>query len=442
MRIAVIGTGYLGSTHAACMASLGHEVIGVDDDESKLNSLRSGVVPFYEPSLDQLTQKLVGEGRLRFTSSYEEAAAFADAFFITVGTPQRSGSLAADTSAVDSVIERLVPLIERDAVILGKSTVPVGTAAGLRRRVRELATMGVSVELVWNPEFLREGHAIEDTLRPDRLVLGIAEGDVRGESVARQIYAQILEDGIPMLVMDLSTAELAKTAANSFLATKISFINAMAEMCEAAGADVVQLADAIGCDPRIGRSFLNAGLGFGGGCLPKDIRGLMARAGELGALKLMSFLSQVDSINLSCRTRMVDLVHETCGEIRDTRIAVLGAAFKPETDDVRDSPALHVAALLQNSGATVAVYDPEAAENSRRMFPRLDYCDSVEQACDAADLVLVLTEWKEFRDIDPFGLAHVVRQRRVIDGRNCLDSRSWRGAGWIYRAYGCSEEAV
>jgi UDPglucose 6-dehydrogenase len=437
MRIAVFGTGYLGATHAACLASLGHDVLGVDVDEAKLAKLRSGEMPFYEPGLEDLTQEMLSTQRLQFTSSYAEAAEFADAFFVAVGTPQKKGELAADVSAIDNVIGSLAPLISRPVVVFGKSTVPVGTAERLRELARQLSPIGDGIELAWNPEFLREGHAIRDTLHPDRLVLGTArDADGRPEAVAREIYAQLLDSGVPFLTTDLATAELVKISANAFLATKISFINAVSEVCEAAGADIVELADAIGYDARIGRAFLNAGLGFGGGCLPKDIRAFMARAGELGADQALTFLREVDQINMRRRTQTVELTKNVCGSLIGARIAVLGAAFKPESDDVRDSPALNVAGQLQLQGAAVSVYDPRAMDNSRVLFPTLEYSMSADDACRRADVVLVLTEWSEFREMDPARLATIVRHRRVIDGRNCLDGDAWRNAGWEYRGFG------
>ncbi|NKR74017.1 nucleotide sugar dehydrogenase [Rhodococcus hoagii] len=436
--IAVFGTGYLGATHAACMAELGHQVLGVDVDESKLAKLEAGEVPFYEPGLDEVLKRNIDAGRLRFTSSYKEAAEFADVHFIGVGTPQKKGEFAADLSYVDAVIETLAPLLTRPAVIFGKSTVPVGTAARLGARARALAPAGATVEVAWNPEFLREGFAVQDTLHPDRLVLGIDGNPAgRAEEVARQIYSRLLEENIPFLVTDLSTAELVKTAANAFLATKISFINAMAEVCEAAGADVTVLADAIGHDVRIGRKFLNAGIGFGGGCLPKDIRAFMARAGELGADQALTFLREVDNINMRRRTRMVEITREAVGgALLGARIAVLGAAFKPDSDDVRDSPALNIAGQIQLQGASVTVYDPKAAENSRSQFPTLAYATNVREACVGADAVLVLTEWKEFREMSPDRLASVVRKKLIIDGRNCLDAARWQAADWTYRGLG------
>lgn len=437
MRMTVLGTGYLGATHAACMAELGHEVLGVDVDPSKLAKLQAGEVPFYEPGLEEVLKRNIDAGRLRFTDSYAEAAEFADVHFLAVGTPQRRGEYAADLHYVNSVIEELAPLISQPAVIFGKSTVPVGTAARLGKLARELSPAGDQLELAWNPEFLREGHAVEDTLRPDRLVLGVDKRrSVLAEAAAREIYSQILESETPFVVTDLATSELVKTSANAFLATKISFINAIAEICEAADADVTELADAIGYDDRIGRKFLNAGIGFGGGCLPKDIRAFMARAGELGADQALTFLREVDAINMRRRTQMVEIARTVCGGFLGSRVAVLGAAFKPESDDVRDSPALNIAGQIQLQGASVTVYDPKAIENSRKFFPTLDYRYTMEEACAGADLVLVLTEWNEFRHMEPDHLAEIVRQKHVIDGRNCLDPSRWRGAGWSYRGLG------
>ncbi|MGN7133217.1 UDP-glucose dehydrogenase family protein [Rhodococcoides corynebacterioides] len=436
-RIVVIGTGYLGATHAACMADLGHDVLGVDVDPSKLAKLEAGEVPFWEPGLPEVLTRNVEAGRLRFTASYAEAAEFGDVFFLAVGTPQRKGEFAADVTYVDSVIENLAPLVDRPAVIFGKSTVPVGTAARLGARARELSPVGEQLEVAWNPEFLREGHAVQDTLHPDRLVLGVdRDRPGRAEDVAREVYATLLGEGIPFLVTDLATAELVKTSANAFLATKISFINAISEVCEAAGADVTVLADAIGHDDRIGRKFLNAGIGFGGGCLPKDIRAFMARAGELGADQALTFLREVDAINMRRRTAMVDVVREQVGTLLGTRVAVLGCAFKPDSDDVRDSPALNVAGQLQLQGAGVSVYDPKAMDNSRALFPTLGYSATTLEACRGADVVLVLTEWREFRDLVPADLDGVVREKRIVDGRNCLDPELWRSAGWTYRGLG------
>jgi UDPglucose 6-dehydrogenase len=437
-RIAVFGTGYLGATHAACMAELGHDVIGVDVDEAKLARLQSGKAPFYEPGLDDLLERNIAAGRLRFSTSYEEAAAFASVHFIGVATPQRPGEFAANMQYVDAVIDTLGPLLTEPTVILGKSTVPVGTAARLNERVRELAPAGDDVSVGWNPEFLREGYAVKDTLHPDRIVLGVdARSPGRVEEVVREVYADILAEGVPFIVTDLPTSELVKTAANAFLATKISFINAMAELCDITEADVTVLADAIGHDARIGRRFLNAGIGFGGGCLPKDIRAFMARAGELGANHALTFLSEVDSINMRRRTKMVELVQETVGgSLIGKRVAVLGAAFKPDSDDVRDSPALNISGQMQLQGASVSVYDPKAMDNSRALFPTLDYATSAIEACRGADATLVLTEWREFRTLAPADLEGVVRRRNILDGRNCLDPKTWRGAGWEYRGVG------
>ena len=435
LRITVLGTGYLGATHAACMAELGFDVVAMDVDEEKVAMLSEGRTPFYEPDLEPLLRKNVESGRLRFTASYQEVAAHGDVHFLCVGTPQREGDYAADMRYVDGVVDGLAPHLGKPCVVVGKSTVPVGTAARLRERLTALAPAGERAELAWNPEFLREGFAVEDTLRPDRLVVGVTSD--RAEEVLREVYATAIAEGTPFIVTDFATAELVKVSANAFLATKISFINAMAELCEATGADVTVLADAIGHDERIGRKFLNAGLGFGGGCLPKDIRAFMARAGELGVDQALSFLKEVDAINMRRRGHVVDRAREMCGgSFLGTRVGVLGAAFKPNSDDVRDSPALNVAGQIQLQGAQVTVYDPRANDNARRLFPTLGYADSAVAACRGADLVLHLTEWQEFRDMDPAVLDGVVREKRVIDARNALDPARWRAAGWTYGALG------
>ncbi|MDY7543835.1 MULTISPECIES: UDP-glucose/GDP-mannose dehydrogenase family protein [unclassified Cryobacterium] len=428
-RISVIGTGYLGATHAAAMAEMGFEVIGVDTDQRKVDALSKGIVPFYEPGLPELLLTHVTSGRLRFTTDIAEATAFADVHFVCVGTPQKSTSFAANLSYVEDATRQVAANLVRDGLIVGKSTVPVGTAARLREIVAESMPDFVTAELVWNPEFLREGKAVEDTLAPDRLVLGGASA--AAEALLREVYAYPIGNGTPVIVVDLPTAELVKVSANAFLATKISFINAISEVCEAAGADVSQLADALGYDKRIGRQFLNAGLGFGGGCLPKDIRGLMHRSNELGAFAAAGLLQQVDEINMGQRQRVIDRAIDACGgSVLNRRIGVLGVAFKPHTDDVRDSPALNVAAALQLRGAQVVVYDPQARGTAERIFPTLGYADSVADAVSGADAVLVLTEWPEFLAADPAALGALVRTRTVIDGRNCLDSAAWAAEGW------------
>jgi UDPglucose 6-dehydrogenase len=429
MKLSVIGTGYLGATHAAAMAELGHEVIGVDLDHAKITRLAAGEVPFYEPGLPELLSKHVASGNLRFTTSMAEVAE-AELHFVCVGTPQKPGEYAADLQYVDASFAALAAVAAPGSVAVGKSTVPVGTAARLAA-----VTRAAGVELVWNPEFLREGFAVEDTLRPDRIVMGTESDEAR--AVLERCYEPIIATGLPVVVTDFPTAELVKVAANSFLATKISFINAMAEVCEATGADVTRLATAIGHDERIGHKFLRAGLGFGGGCLPKDIRAFMARAGELGVDQAVAFLKNVDEINLRRRARMVDLARELCeGSLAGRRAAVLGAAFKPDSDDIRDSPALDVAFAIQRGGAAVWVFDPEAMDNARQSYPTLAYAESAIEACRDADVVLHLTEWPEFRAIEPGDLAAVVRERNIIDGRSVLDPEKWRDAGWHFRALG------
>ena len=432
-RLSVVGTGYLGVTHAVCMAELGFEVIGLDIDADKIALLRKGVVPFYEPDLPDLLEKHNGRG-LRFTTDYAEIADSADIHFVCVGTPQLPGQYGADLRHVTSAFASLAPHLTRRSLVVGKSTVPAGTAVQMAELVRDLAPSPYA-EVAWNPEFLREGFAVADTLRPDRLVFGIESG--WAEAQLRAAFAPVIDQGTPVVVTDFATAELVKVAANSFLATKISFINAMAEVCEATGADVTQLATAIGYDPRIGHRFLSPGLGFGGGCLPKDIRAFIARAGELGVDQAVSFLGEVDEINLRRRARTVEIGLDLVdGSYEGIQVTVLGAAFKPDSDDIRDSPALDVAAAIGRQGAVVVVYDPHAMDNARRLHPELDYAVSLDAALDGADLVLLLTEWAEFRAMDPSVIGGIVRRRNVVDGRNVLDPVLWRGAGWHYRALG------
>ena len=433
-RLSVIGTGYLGATHAICMVELGFDVIGLDVDEAKIDRLRRGEVPFFEPGLPELLDKHVNGGRLRFTTSFAEVAEFADVHFICVGTPQRKGSLAADVSYVESAFATLAPHLNRKALVVGKSTVPAGTAVRMEQVLLDLAPCK-DVELAWSPEFLREGLAVQDTLSPDRLVFGVKTP--WAEQQLRAAFEPVITAGTPVIVTDFATAELVKVAANSFLATKISFINAMAEVCEVTGADVTQLAEAIGHDARIGRRFLSAGLGFGGGCLPKDIRAFIARAEELGVDQAVSFLHEVDSINRRRRERTVDLGLEMVdGSFEGKRVAVLGAAFKPNSDDVRDSPALDVASSIGRRGGDVVVYDPEAIENARRVHPELTYVASLADALAGADVILLLTEWDEFRSMRPDEVGRVVNRRNLVDGRNVLDPVAWREAGWHYRALG------
>ncbi|KAA9381653.1 UDP-glucose/GDP-mannose dehydrogenase family protein [Microbispora cellulosiformans] len=432
-RLTVLGTGYLGATHAACMAELGFEVLALDVDQSKIERLRRGELPIHEPGLQEVLRRNLDSGRLRFTTSYEEVAKFGDVHFVCVGTPQKKGERAADVSYLDAVVESLAPYLDRECLVVGKSTVPVGTAERLADKLVRLAPAGTQAELAWNPEFLREGFAVRDTLQPDRIVLGVASE--RAEKILRDVYAPLGE--VPIVVTDFPTAELVKSAANAFLATKISFINAMAEVCEAAGGDVTQLSAALSYDDRIGGRYLNPGLGFGGGCLPKDIRAFTARADELGAGHALAFLREVDEINLRRRTRMVGLAGEALGgSFGGRRVAVLGAAFKPNSDDIRDSPALDVAVKIAELGGLVTLYDPAALANARAAHPQLGYAESALEAASGAEVVLLLTEWQEFVALDPEDLGAVVAARVIVDGRNALDVETWRGAGWDYRALG------
>jgi UDPglucose 6-dehydrogenase len=431
LTISVVGCGYLGATHAACMSSLGFTVIGVDTDPEKVALLQSGKLPFYEPGLETLLAQELKTGRLSFTTDFS-AIKDTDVHFVCVGTPQSKDGLAADLTYVKSAVTAIAPHLKEGALVVGKSTVPVGTAQGLRD---ELAKIAPQADLAWNPEFLREGFAIEDTLTPNRLVVGVTND--RAEEILKEVYKPVIALGTPWIRADLPTSELVKVAANSFLATKISFINAMAEVCEAAGGDVTVLAKAIGYDPRIGNRFLQAGIGFGGGCLPKDIRAFMARAEELGAMQALEFLREIDAINLRARQRVIDVVRgELSEDLTQYKIAVLGATFKPDSDDVRDSPALDIAAQLQAAGAIVVVHDPKGIEPARKRFPNLEYQEVVTDALKDADLILHLTEWKEYRQIDPAAISSLVKSKIIIDGRNMLDRTVWRNAGWKFHALG------
>ena len=434
MRISVIGCGYLGAVHASAMAELGHDVIGIDVDAAKIAQLAVGKPPFFEPGLPEVLTSAMTSGRLRFSTDIADAAG-SQVHFIAVGTPQKPGSYSADLRYVDASVESLIPYLADGDLVVGKSTVPVGTAA----RLADLVAAGSGASLAWNPEFLREGFAVQDTISPDRLVYGVPAGAAGEHATAllNEIYATALAADTPLVITDYATAELVKVAANAFLATKISFINAMAEIAEVTGADVTQLADAIGYDGRIGRRFLGAGVGFGGGCLPKDIRAFTARAEELGRGESVAFLKEIDKINLRRRQRVVDLTVDALGtSVHNAKVAVLGLSFKPHSDDVRDSPALDVAVQLRGLGAEVMATDPQAIDNSRARHPQLQYSESLEDTLRGADAVVLVTEWPEFRHLDPVWAGSLVATKTVIDGRNALDPAVWRAAGWTYNGLG------
>jgi UDPglucose 6-dehydrogenase len=438
MKITVIGLGYLGATHAIAMAELGHEVIGIEANPQRLSDLQNGVVPFYEPGLDEALANVLKKGNIKFKADHDEESLEADLHFLCVGTPQLPGSYAANTEYLHSAVKALAPYLREDAVVAGKSTVPVGTSAELTRVLAE--NTGFAPHLAWNPEFLREGTALEDSLRPDRIVIGV--NDERSEELLRKVYKSITDHGTPFLVTDIPTAELVKVAANSFLATKISFINAMAEIAEVSGADAVALAEAIGYDDRIGKKFLRTGIGFGGGCLPKDIRAFMARAEELGVGSAVAFLEDVDQVNLRRRTRVVDLLHRELGaDLNGKRILVLGAAFKPDSDDLRDSPAIAVAKLIKATGAEVVVHDPISLHHVQAHHPEFDTEQELLKAAAGVDALVLATEWQEYRDVNPAHLAAVVKNKLLIEGRNAINVAHWQQAGWRVLALGRNVEA-
>ena len=432
----MIGLGYLGATHAVVMAQLGHEVLGIEPNAQRLSALMNGKLPFYEPGLQEALTEALASGRLKFASHHNEDSSQVDLHFICVGTPQLDGSQAADTRHLYAAISDLAPWIKPGAVVAGKSTVPVGTAASLRAELLEKS--GKNVELVWNPEFLREGHALKDSLTPDRIVVGISPetSDLNPEMVLREAYSSQIEAKIPFLVVDLATSELVKVAANAFLATKISFINAVAEVAELSGANAGQLAEAIGFDERIGSKFLRNGIGFGGGCLPKDIHAFEAKASEIGAKGIVSLLQAVDSINLERRSRVIELAKKALGDLAGKRISVLGAAFKAETDDIRESPALDVALALKAAGAKVVVHDVMALDAVRAKYADLETKDDLHEALSGADLTILTTEWKLYRELDPAVAGKLVAGKHLIDGRNYLDHDAWKKAGWSVSAMG------
>ena len=431
MKITVIGLGYLGTTHAVAMAKVGHQVIGIEPNQSRIDSLVQGKAGFFEPGLDQELKAQLATGRLAFKQAHDESSREADIHFICVGTPQTAGSMAADTSYLESAIRDIAPFLREDALVVGKSTVPVGTAAKLTAQLSK-ATSFNAPNLAWNPEFLREGTALEDSLNPDRLVVGVTNS--RSEALLRAVFDPMIKAGVPFLVTDLATAELVKAAANAFLATKISFINAMAEIAEVSGADATQLAKAIGYDERIGNKFLRNGVGFGGGCLPKDIRALIARAEELGVGEAVSYLNEIDKINLRRRDRVIALLIQELGSLQGKRVLILGAAFKPDSDDVRDSPALGIALLAKAAGAEVVVHDPVALHGVALKHPELELEQDLIKAFVDADAVVLATEWKEYRELDPKTVNP--GNKFIIDGRNVLDVALWQQAGFKVLALG------
>ncbi|MGO1401056.1 MAG: UDP-glucose dehydrogenase family protein [Flaviflexus sp.] len=435
MNISVIGCGYLGAVHAACMAEIGHTVVGVDVDEEKVGLLSAGQAPFHEPDFEELLAKNVDAGRLRFTTDFAEVAN-SQVHFIGVGTPEAADG-SADMTYMTSAVQSLLPHLgkaERPSIVVGKSTVPVGTADSIEDAVVEAGGI-----LIWNPEFLRESFAVQDTLRPDRLVYGVSKDEERAQvsqDILDEVYANIIGAGVVRLVMDFPTAELVKVSANSFLATKISFINAMAEICDATGADVTKLAEAIGMDDRIGKKFLRAGIGYGGGCLPKDTRAFQARTEQLG-LHSLDFLTAINEINDRRRNHAAELAIEALGgDVAGKKIAILGAAFKPNSDDMRNSPALDIAKKLADAGATVVVTDPAAGPVLQRKRPEITVAADAHDAINNSEVTLLLTEWDVFKNLDPTTLAPA--NKIIIDGRNALDPQVWKDAGWDYYGMGRS----
>ncbi|MFD0213532.1 UDP-glucose dehydrogenase family protein [Streptomyces hirsutus] len=436
MRVSVIGCGHLGIPHAAAMAELGHEVIGVDVDQTKVDRLNAGECPIYEPGLPELLARHTASGRLRFTTDIRDAADFAELHFIGVGTSIDADGRSYDTGQVYGAIRQLAPHLTRTCTIVGKSTVTVGTTSQVTALAQRLAPVGTGVDVVWNPEFLREGHAVEDTLRPDRLIAGLTTAEA--EKTIRAVYAPILDAGVPLFVCDPQTAELAKGAANTFLGLKISYINAVADMCEAAGGDISQIVEILGIDPRIGSGSMRPGIGYGGGCLPKDIRAFTASARQLGATEAATLLRAAEKLNETRTDIAMDLIARALGDrlIKGARVTVWGAAFKPGTNDVRESPALALAQALQQAGGTVTVHDPQAVATAVIRNPEFDYTDDLPASLDGADLVVLATEWPEYGQADPGVLVGRPTTPLLADCRTTLDPEPWRAAGWTVQQLG------
>ena len=429
MNICVVGTGYVGLVTGAVFADLGNDVICVDNVREKIEGLKQGRMPIYEPGLEEMVARNVTDGRLTFTTSLADGVKRSELVFIAVGTPAKTNG-ETDLSAVEDVARGIARAMDSYKVIVNKSTVPVGTGDLVREIIAKNQPRPVAFDVVSNPEFLREGSAIEDTLRPDRIVIGAPTQQVA--MTLLELYAQL---GRPMIITDVPSAEMIKYASNAFLAAKISFVNAIANVCELAGADVTQVIKGLGLDPRIGPAFLQAGLGFGGACLPKDVESLIQTAATLGYdFKL---LKSVAEINRERAQHFVETMRKALGPLDDKVIAVLGLAFKPNTDDMREAKSVEVVALLHEAGATIKAYDPVATENARRLLPRgVTYCASPYEAAEKADALALVTEWNEFKFLNLERLRSLMRRPVIFDGRNFYEPDRMRRLGFEYYSVG------
>jgi UDPglucose 6-dehydrogenase len=437
MRIAMIGTGYVGLVSGACFAEFGVEVTCVDKDEAKIESLKQGQIPIFEPGLEQLVENSVKAGRLSFTTELKNAVAEADGVFIAVGTPSRRGDGHADLTYVYAAAKEIAQALRGYTVVVTKSTVPVGTGKEVARIIRETRP-DAEFDVVSNPEFLREGSAINDFMRPDRVVIGTnAE---RAREVMRQLYRPLYLIETPMVLTSVETSELIKYAANTFLATKITFINEIADLCEALNCDVHDVARGIGLDGRIGRKFLHPGPGYGGSCFPKDTLALVRTAQE--AASPLRIVETVVEVNDRRKRRMADKIIEACGgSVAGKTIAVLGLTFKPNTDDMRDSPSLVIVPALQQAGATVRAYDPEGMEEAKRLLTDVVWCDTAYEGMGGADALVILTEWNQFRALDLARVKRLLRQPVLVDLRNIYEPADMIAAGFAYTSIGRAARA-
>lgn len=432
MRIAMIGTGYVGLVSAACFSQFGHEVICVDKDQKKIDILRDGQMPIYEPGLDQLVINNVSQGRLKFTTDIKRAIQDVDVVYIAVGTPSRRGDGFADLSYVFAAVEEVAALLERYTIIALKSTVPVGTAEKVRDTIKRVNPR-IDFDVVSNPEFLREGSAIEDFIRPDRIVIGTTSP--KAAEMMRQLYAPLFINETPILETSLQSAELIKYAANAFLATKISFINEIANLCEATGANVQEVARGIGLDKRIGDKFLHAGPGYGGSCFPKDTRALIQSAKEAGVA--LRIVDAVTTVNDDRKLHMADKIIAACGgDVKGKAIAILGVTFKPNTDDMREAPSLDIIPVLQQQGAKVSVFDPQAHLEARSMLQDINWASDAYDCAQGADCLVILTEWNEFRALDMSRIKQIVRVPLIVDLRNIYKPKEMSAQGFDYFSIG------
>lgn len=435
MKISIIGTGYVGLVQGACFADTGNSVICMDVDEKKIANLKKGIIPIYEPGLDEVVKRNTQYGRLFFSTDLKSAVEKSKIIFLCLPTPQSEDG-SADLTHVLGVSEKIAGYLNEDKILISKSTVPVGTVERLEQLFKKKGQH--TVEVVSNPEFLKEGTALQDSLKPDRIIIGTR--DKKTAEILTELYEPFVRTGNPIIIMDEKSAELTKYAANSYLATKITFMNDMANLCEAVGADIEWIRKGIGSDPRIGKHFLFAGIGYGGSCFPKDVKALIKTSGDHG--HKLGILEEVDKINQNQKSLIVTKIRKHfSGSLKNKTIAIWGIAFKPQTDDIRDAPSLVIIESLLKEGAKVRVHDPAAMQNAKKVFgSRVHYCESSFDALKDADALAVVTEWNEFRKPDFQRMKTLMKEYIIFDGRNIYDPKELKKAGFVYHGIGRKAE--